>query len=267
MTPSLNSEKVVRSRSVPPQDLLSCSMQDAPSSDHFPKNLPPGWKDRLSSYIKHHEFIKLVNFLKKEAADQQIVYPPRPWILRALQYVDYDAVKVVILGQDPYHGQGQALGLSFGVPNRLQPKPPSLQNILKELKTDLGVSPPANQSDLTGWAAQGVLLLNTVLTVRHGQAFSHRDQGWEAFTDLVIQELNHRTKPVLFILWGAPAQRKKALITGKHHRFLEAPHPSPLSAYRGFFGSRPFSRANTILVEEFGLSPIDWGRISIPQSP
>ncbi len=249
-----------------PKDPLSSSIPGEPSSDSFLRNLPPGWRNRLSTYIKHHNFTKLVNFLKKEAADQQIIYPPRPWILRALQCVDYEAVKVVILGQDPYHGQGQALGLSFGVPNGLQPKPPSLQNILKELKADLGVSPTANQSDLTGWAAQGVLLLNTVLTVRHGQAFSHRDQGWEAFTDLVIQELNQRAKPVLFILWGAPAQKKKALITGKHHRFLEAPHPSPLSAYRGFFGSRPFSRANTILVEEFGIPPIDWAQISVPHS-
>ncbi|MGZ3698863.1 MAG: uracil-DNA glycosylase [Bdellovibrionota bacterium] len=224
----------------------------------FPENLPAGWRARLSEETQKTYFQSLVKFLASEHRAKKTIFPERHWILRALQQVDYENVRVVILGQDPYHGEGQAIGLSFAVPNELLPKPPSLMNIFKELKSDLGIEIPKNQSDLTGWAAQGVLLLNTVLTVRQAQAFSHRDQGWEQFTDQVIQKLNERAEPVIFILWGAAAQKKKALITNQKHFFLESPHPSPLSASRGFFGSRPFSKVNALLKHH----PIDWAKIT-----
>ena len=164
-------------------------------------------------------------------------------------------VKVVILGQDPYHGDGQAHGLCFSV----QPQvaiPPSLENIYKELQDDLGCYIP-NNGYLEKWAKQGVLLLNTVLTVRAHQANSHRGIGWEQFTDAAIKILNQQDRPIVFILWGRPAQQKKAMLNNPHHLILEAPHPSPLSAYRGFFGSKPFSQTNRFL-EEHGVAPIDW---------
>jgi uracil-DNA glycosylase len=232
----------------------------------FPDNLPPAWKSLLSQEVEQSYFKKLSRFLIREYQSQKNIYPRRHWVLRALQLVDYDHVKVVILGQDPYHGEGQAIGLSFGVPNGLFPKPPSLMNILKEMGSDLGIQIPKDQSDLTGWAEQGVLLLNAVLTVRHGQAFSHRDAGWECFTDRVIAALNEREKPLVFILWGAAAQKKKALITNPRHFVLESPHPSPLSASRGFFGSRPFSKVNEILVKKLNQSPIDWSKMSTSSS-
>ncbi|MGE0616248.1 MAG: uracil-DNA glycosylase [Bacteriovoracia bacterium] len=235
---------------------------EAVSNASFPDNLPPAWKAHLAGQAEQAYFKQLTTFLVREHQAKQKIYPQRAWILRALQMVDYDQVKVVILGQDPYHGAGQAIGLSFGVPNDLFPKPPSLQNIFKELESDLGVKPAKEKSDLTGWAAQGVLLLNAVLTVRHGQAFSHRDAGWEQFTDYVIQRLNERETPVVFILWGAAAQRKKALITNPRHFMIESPHPSPLSASRGFFGSRPFSKVNEILEKKLGVAPIEWARTS-----
>jgi uracil-DNA glycosylase len=235
---------------------------DAHVEKSFPDNLPPSWRRHLSAELNQDYFKKLSTFLRQEYQQKKKIYPERQWILRALQLVDYDAVRVVILGQDPYHGEGQAIGLSFGVPNELSPKPPSLMNIFKELKSDLGVEIPLGQSDLTGWADQGVLLLNAVLTVRHSQAFSHREAGWEQFTDCVIRKLNEREAPVIFILWGAAAQRKKALITNSRHFILESPHPSPLSASRGFFGSRPFSKANEILERKMGQKPIEWSRIS-----
>jgi uracil-DNA glycosylase len=228
----------------------------------FPENLPPGWRAHLGPEAEQEYFKALARFLRTEAQQKKRIYPQREWILRALQRVDYDSVKVVILGQDPYHGEGQAIGLSFGVPNELRPKPPSLMNIFKELKSDLGVQIPSDQSDLTGWADQGVLLLNTVLTVRHAQAFSHREAGWEKFTDCVIRKLDARARPVIFILWGAAAQRKKSLITAPRHFVLESPHPSPLSASRGFFGSRPFSKTNEILMTKLGQGPIDWSKAS-----
>jgi uracil-DNA glycosylase len=228
----------------------------------FPDNLPPVWRSLLSEEADQTYFKKLTRFLINEYQSKKNIHPEKQWILRALQIVDYDQVKVVILGQDPYHGEGQAIGLSFGVPNGLFPKPPSLMNILKELNSDLGVEVQKDRSDLTGWAEQGVLLLNAVLTVRHGQAFSHRDAGWEEFTDRVISRLNEREKSVIFILWGAAAQKKKAMITNSRHFILESPHPSPLSASRGFFGSRPFSKANQILVGKLNQSPIDWAKLS-----
>ncbi len=225
----------------------------------FPNNLPPGWKKRLSAEKEKPYFRTLATFLKGEYAGRKTVYPARANVLRALQAVDYDAVKVVILGQDPYHGAGQAIGLSFAVPNELRLKPPSLQNIFKEIESDLKLSMKGKGTDLSGWVDQGVLLLNSVLTVRASEAFSHRNQGWETFTDLVIRDLNEREEPVIFVLWGSAAQRKRELITHKRHRILESAHPSPLSAHRGFFGSRPFSKINEIL-KELGRETIDWSR-------
>ena len=185
----------------------------------------------------------------------RIVYPDMYDIYAALHLTPYEQVKAVILGQDPYHGPGQAHGLSFSVKPGVPP-PPSLQNIFKELHDDLGCRIP-NNGYLLHWAKQGVLLLNTVLTVRQGEPNSHRGIGWEILTDRVIQLLNEREKPVVFILWGSHAQAKRALITNKRHLVIASPHPSPLSAHRGFFGSRPFSRTNRFLVEN-GMEPIDW---------
>jgi uracil-DNA glycosylase len=225
----------------------------------FPENLPPGWRERLSAEKDKEYFRQLVAFLKKEQRAKAQVFPASGNVLRALQSLDYADVKVVILGQDPYHGEGQAMGLSFAVPNSLKPKPPSLVNIFKEIASDLKVQVDPTKSELTGWVEQGVLLLNTVLTVRAHQAFSHRDKGWELFTDKVISELGRREEPMAFILWGAAAQKKKALLADRGHLLIESPHPSPLSASRGFFGSRPFSKTN-IWLESRGLKPIDWSR-------
>ena len=176
-------------------------------------------------------------------------------IFNALHYTSYADTKVVILGQDPYHGPGQAHGLSFSVLPGVEP-PPSLKNIFQELHDDLGCTIP-NNGCLKPWADQGVLLLNTVLTVREHQAFSHHNQGWEQFTDRIIELLNEREKPMAFILWGSPARKKKVMITNPRHYIVESPHPSPLSANRGFFGSHPFSRVNQFL-ESCGETPIDW---------
>lgn len=211
--------------------------------------------------IEQDFFSDLRRFLALEYREQSI-YPAQTHVMRALESVDFDRVRVVILGQDPYHGANQAIGLSFAVPNDFFPKPPSLINIFKELSADLGVAVSRDQSDLTGWVEQGVLLLNSVLTVRHGQAFSHQKKGWEIFTDQVIKSLNSRKDPVVFILWGASAQKKRALISAKHHFVIESVHPSPLSAYRGFFGSKPFSKVNHILVDELKQEPIDWLHLS-----
>lgn len=231
------------------------------TSNRFPDNLPAGWKGLLSEESKKPYFQNLIEFLKSEHLSGQKVYPPQTNVLAALQAVDFEDVRVVILGQDPYHGDGQAIGLSFAVPNSLKIKPPSLKNIFKEIASDLHCSISSNQSDLSGWTNQGVLLLNTVLTVRRAEAFSHRDKGWEIFTDTIIKHLNNREKPIVFLLWGAAAQKKKSLINNNEHRILEAAHPSPLSAHNGFWGCKHFSRANSILTE-WGQSPIDWQRIS-----
>lgn len=183
------------------------------------------------------------------------VFPPDAQLLRALQLTPLDAVRVVILGQDPYHGAGQAHGLSFSV-ERGVPIPPSLRNIFKELHQDLGVPTPAH-GDLTRWAEQGVLLLNTVLSVRAHSANSHRGQGWEQLTDTIIEVLNAQCQDVVFVLWGAAAGKKAKMIDSARHPILRAPHPSPLSAYRGFLGCKHFSKINAHL-ERIGLSPIDW---------
>ncbi len=223
----------------------------------FPENLPPGWRNRLGEEKDKPYFKTLTSFLREEYKGKQVVFPPRDCVLRALQAIDYEKVKVVILGQDPYHGPNQAVGLCFAVPNALSPKPPSLVNIFKEIEADTGKKVDRTKSELKHWVDQGVLLLNTVLTVRRGQAFSHRDKGWEMFTDTVIKRLNERKEPVLFILWGAPARKKKALLDLSRHKVIESAHPSPLSAYNGFFESKPFSQANAIL-KAWGKEPIDW---------
>ncbi len=191
----------------------------------------------------------------EEAYQTGIVYPAKENIFNALRYTPYSKVKVLLLGQDPYHGEGQAHGLAFSVQPGV-PVPPSLQNMFKELSADIGMTPPPNGC-LTSWAEQGVLLLNTVLTVRAGEANSHKKLGWTIFTDAIISALNEREDPVIFLLWGANAKEKLPLITGSQHFVLSAHHPSPLSASRGFFGCRHFSKVNTIL-ERLNKEPIRW---------
>ena len=199
-------------------------------------------------------FAELDAFVTAAAAEKN-VYPAAENIFAAFRACPVSAVRVVILGQDPYHEPGQAMGLSFSVPDGCK-APPSLRNIFKELEAELGPSCAAH-TDLTLWARQGVLLLNTVLTVRAHQANSHRGMGWEQFTDAAIRILNEQERPIVFILWGSPAQKKAQMLNNPKHLILKAPHPSPLSAYRGFFGSRPFSQTNEFLVKN-GLEPIDW---------
>jgi uracil-DNA glycosylase len=212
------------------------------------------WAPLLEAEFSKPYYQELRRFLIQEYRTRTI-YPDMYDIFNALHYTSYADVKVVILGQDPYHGPGQAHGLSFSVKPGV-PVPPSLQNMFKELHDDLGCYIPDN-GYLVKWAEQGVLLLNTVLTVREGSPNSHKGKGWETFTDKVIAVLNEREKPVVFVLWGSHAQQKQQLITGRHHIMIKAPHPSPLSAHRGFFGSRPFSRINRYL-RETGSGEIDW---------
>lgn len=212
------------------------------------------WQPIIQEVTQEKTYKQLRAFLKEEY-QHYTVYPEMFNIWTAFQWTPFDEVKVVILGQDPYHGPGQAHGLSFSV----QPDvaiPPSLRNIYKELEEDLGIS-PVNHGYLEHWAKQGVFLLNTVLTVRAHEAHSHRGKGWEEVTDHAIASLNQRDKPIVFILWGAAARKKRSLIDETLHFVLTAPHPSPLSAYRGFFGSKPFSKTNKYLVES-GQKPIDW---------
>ncbi len=197
---------------------------------------------------------KLREFLQAEKR-KYAVYPPGKLIFNALNSTPLDRVKVVILGQDPYHGPGQAHGLCFSVPPGV-PAPPSLRNIFQELRDDLGVAIP-HHGHLQHWADQGVLLLNSVLTVRRGQAGSHQSRGWETFTDRVIEAVNQHCEHVVFLLWGGYAQKKGRHVNSRRHCILASPHPSPLSAHRGFFGSRPFSRANSYL-QQHGHAPIDW---------
>lgn len=212
------------------------------------------WAELLNDELKQPYYQRLREFLKAEYSTRRI-FPDMYAIFNALHYTSYAATKVVILGQDPYHGEGQAHGLSFSVLPGVEP-PPSLLNIFKELHDDLGCTVP-NNGCLKPWAEQGVLLLNTVLTVRAHAAGSHHGAGWEIFTDKIISLLNAREKPLAFILWGSPARRKKELITNPRHLILEAAHPSPLSAYRGFFGSKPFSKVNDWLKAN-GEEPINW---------
>ena len=212
------------------------------------------WLGPLSPEFKKPYYAKLYRTVLEEYRTHQI-FPAADDIFTAFNLTPLSKVKVVILGQDPYHGDGQAHGLCFSVKPDIE-IPPSLANIYTELHDDLGCYIPDN-GYLVKWAEQGVLLLNTVLTVRAHQAFSHRGIGWEEFTDAAIRVLNEQDRPIVFLLWGKPAQSKKAMLNNPKHLILEAPHPSPLSAYRGFFGSRPFSRANRFLMQN-GLEPIDW---------
>lgn len=212
------------------------------------------WHDYLHEEFTKPYYQKLRAFLKKEYFTRTI-YPQMNDIYNALHYTPYKSVKAVILGQDPYHGPNQAHGLSFSVQPGIKP-PPSLENIFTELENDLGIQRP-NHGYLIDWANEGVLLLNTVLTVRAGQAHSHRGIGWENFTNRVIEVLNEKEHPIVYILWGKAAQSKIPLIDQNKHFIIQSAHPSPLSAHRGFFGSRPFSRTNDWLVKH-GIEPIDW---------
>jgi uracil-DNA glycosylase len=220
----------------------------------YDETVHPQWKELLTDVLSSDSAQELTTFISRER-EQFAVYPPDDQVFAALSYFSPTDTSVVILGQDPYHEHGQAHGLSFSV----QPNiaiPPSLRNIFAERENDIGLKPPVHGT-LTQWAQQGVLLLNTSLTVREGVAGSHAKKGWEAITDQIIRTVNDNTERCVFILWGAHAQAKKKLITQGHHAILEAPHPSPLSAYRGFFGSSPFSRTNALL-QEAGRAPIDW---------
>jgi len=222
-------------------------------------NLPPSWSPVLQPVLATQEARRLGGWLRAEEAAGKRIYPPRGQRLAALELTPLDKVKVVILGQDPYHGPGQAHGLAFSVPQGVPP-PPSLVNIYKELKSDLGIGPP-DHGDLSHWAKQGVLLLNNALTVEAGQAGSHQNRGWEAITDAAVAAVAARPEPSVFILWGSHAQAKAAripeLTNSDRHLVIRSPHPSPLSAHRGFFGSKPFSRANAFL-EANGRGAIDW---------
>ncbi|MBV6684533.1 uracil-DNA glycosylase [Bacillus sp. JRC01] len=212
------------------------------------------WADLLDDELNKDYYQSLREWLKKEY-DEHTVYPPMFDIFNAFHYTSYDDVKVVLLGQDPYHGPNQAEGMSFSVKKGVK-IPPSLRNMYKELESDIGCPVPEHGS-LVKWAKEGVLLLNTVLTVRDGEAHSHRNKGWERLTDHVIKTLNEREKPVVFILWGKPAQSKEKLIDQSVHFLLKSPHPSPLSAHRGFFGSRPYSKTNQFL-KKHNIPEIDW---------
>ncbi|MCM0042870.1 MAG: uracil-DNA glycosylase [Algoriphagus sp.] len=216
--------------------------------------LEPSWKAALSPIFQSDSFLKLAEFVKQEYQQHQ-VFPPGKKIFSAFWHCPLPEVKVVILGQDPYHGEGQANGLAFSVAPGL-PFPPSLLNIFKELKTDLGVPMPPN-GDLSRWASQGVFLLNATLTVRANSAGSHQNQGWETVTDAVIQTISREREGVVFLLWGASAQKKEELIDSTKHCILKAPHPSPLAAHRGFWGCKHFSKANDYL-ESTGQTPISW---------
>jgi uracil-DNA glycosylase len=215
---------------------------------------PDGWQQVVAEEMQRPYYRELLTRLAEEYS-KHTVYPDMDHIFQAINWTPYDNVKVVILGQDPYHGAGQAHGLSFSVQPGVK-KPPSLQNIFKELRSDLGCEIP-NNGNLEHWAKQGVLLLNAVLTVREGQPNSHRKLGWEKFTDRIIAALGQRERPLVFILWGRHAQEKAALINRERHLILASAHPSPLSAHNGFFGSRPFSRANEFL-KSTGQTEIDW---------
>ncbi len=212
------------------------------------------WDKILDEEYHKEYFKKIVNFINKEYI-KKTCYPPKSRILRALSLTDYDKVKVVILGQDPYHGEGEANGLAFAVSNGIK-LPPSLQNIYKELYDDLNL-PPSKVGNLECWAKEGVLLLNAVLTVEKDKAASHKDIGWQNFTDAIIKKINEKNTPVVFILWGNFARSKKELITNPIHYIIESTHPSPFSANHGFFGSKPFSKTNNFLKKN-GIKEIDW---------
>ncbi len=218
------------------------------------ENLPGDWSEVLKEVLESPSFRKLERFVEAERR-RYTVYPSEVDLFSAFRLTPYERVRVLLLGQDPYHGPGQAHGLAFSVQPGV-PLPPSLVNIFKELQSDLGLPPPASGS-LGPWAEQGVLLLNAVLTVRQGEPNSHAGQGWEEFTDAVIRAVDAKPEPVVFLLWGNYARKKRKLINTQRHVVIESPHPSPLSANGGFFGSRPFSQINAALVAR-GRPPIDW---------
>ena len=211
------------------------------------------WYSLLSKEYEKEYFVNLQNFVRNEYKNKTI-FPPASSVFKALELSDYDKVKVVILGQDPYHGIGEAQGLSFSVPVDVR-RPPSLRNIFVELENDLGIK--RDKNDLSDWASQGVLLLNSILTVQMDTPLSHKDKGWEVFTDEIIKLVNKKETPVVFILWGSYARNKKCLITNPIHYIIESPHPSPFSAYNGFFGSKPFSKTNKFLSSK-GIKEINW---------
>lgn len=212
------------------------------------------WDEILKGEFDKEYYLKLREFLKQEYSSYHI-YPGMYDIFNALKYTPYNDVKAVIIGQDPYHNPGQAHGLCFSVKKGVA-VPPSLQNIYKEIYADLGI-PPASHGELVSWAESGVLMLNAVLTVRANTPNSHKNKGWEIFTDRVIELLNQREKPIVFLLWGANARSKAKLVTGRQHMVLQSAHPSPLSAYNGFFGNRHFSKTNEFLKAN-GIEPVDW---------
>jgi len=218
-------------------------------------NIEPSWLKHLESEFETPRMKKLKEFLKHEYDAGKVIYPPKPLYFQAMNLTPLEKVKVVILGQDPYHGPNQANGLCFSVSPGVR-LPPSLQNIFKEMRDDIG-KPIPEDGDLSKWAQQGVLLLNSVLTVEKEQAASHQGKGWEQFTDKIISVVNDRCQNVVFILWGAYAQKKAAFVDTKRHHVLQSVHPSPLSSHRGFFGSKPFSKTNAWLQSK-NLKPIDW---------
>ena len=224
--------------------------------------LAPGWATKLKTEFSADYMLELGSFLQDEY-EQRTIYPQRSHIFRALKHVDFENIKAVILGQDPYPGTHHANGFAFAVENHVRPVPPSLQNIFKEIAAEFG-KPPAPDTSLTGWAEQGVLLLNSVLTVRAGESFSHRNKGWETFTDRVVSVLGAREKPLVFLLWGSAAASKKSLIKNPQHCVLTSAHPSPLSAHRGFLGCGHFQIANRFLQEQ-GVAGIDWLRTGSEQ--
>ncbi len=215
------------------------------------------WDALLDEQFNSQSYKNLREFLKTEYSTRTI-YPSMYDIFNSMKLASFGDIKVVLIGQDPYHNQGQAMGLSFSVPDGIE-KPPSLQNIFKELKAELGIAPPSS-GNLIGWAKQGVLLLNSVLTVREHQANSHKGKGWEEFTDGIIKKISDLKSGVVFLLWGGNARSKKGLIDGKKHLILECAHPSPLSAYNGFFGCGHFIKTNEYLIQQ-GKTPIEWSRL------
>jgi uracil-DNA glycosylase len=235
-------------------------MNEIPAATNSPC-IEASWKSLVGGEFNEPYMQKLRLFLRQEKDAKKYIYPKSADIFKAFEYTPVDKVKVVILGQDPYHGQGQAHGLCFSVPKGIA-LPPSLQNIYKELQDDLGIK-PANHGYLAAWAKQGVLLLNSVLTVEHGKAASHQGKGWEIFTDKIITLLNQQPRPIAFVLWGAYAQKKGMNINTNKHLVLKSVHPSPLSVYRGFFGSKPFSKINDFLIKTH-QEPIEW---TLPEQP
>ena len=230
-------------------------MAGEPEPDEGRIRLEPSWKARVGDYLQRPDMRELGAFLRQEKARGKHIFPPGPRIFAALDATPFDQVKVVVLGQDPYHGAGQAHGLCFSVLPGV-PVPPSLQNIYKELKADLGIA-PADHGCLLPWARQGVLLLNAVLTVEEGKAGAHQGKGWEGFTDAIVQALDREREGLVFMLWGSYAQAKGKLVDPRRHCMLRAPHPSPLSAHRGFLGCGHFGKANRWL-EGARQAPIDW---------